>query len=273
MLVSGVKLKKLIMEKMKYYKSLFDLKNKITFVVGGSGLIGKEILLAHLSRGSKVVNFDIKKSNIKHQNLISKIIDLSDYKSSSETILELINQYGVPNIYINCSYPKTKDWAKNNFSSLTVKSYKMNIDIHLNSYVLISRLIAEKMTKKKQGSIILLGSIYGLVGQDLSIYKDTNMRENITYSIIKGGVINYTRQMASYYGPKNIRVNCLCPGGVLDKINVKNKNFIKNYKKKVPLGRLAKSREIAACCLFLSSEASTYVTGTTMVVDGGWTSI
>ena len=138
MLDSGVKLKKLIMKKMKNYKSLFDLKNKLTFVIGGSGLIGKEILLAHLTRGSKVINFDIRKSNIKHQNLISKIIDLSDYKSSAQKILELIDQYGVPNIYINCSYPKTKDWGKNNFSALTVESYKMNIDIHLNSYVLIS---------------------------------------------------------------------------------------------------------------------------------------
>lgn len=258
---------------MKYYKSLFDLKNRVTFVVGGSGLIGREILLAHLCKGSKVINLDIKKSNIKHKNLISKIIDLSDYKSSSQKILELIDQYGIPDIYINCSYPKTKDWVKNNFSALTAESYKMNLDIHLNSYVLISRLLAEKMKKKKQGSIVLLGSIYGLVGQDLSIYKNTNMRENITYSVIKGGIVNYTRQMASYYGPKNIRVNCLCPGGVLDKINSKNKNFIKNYKTKVPLGRLAKTREIAACCLFLSSNASTYVTGTTMLVDGGWTSI
>ena len=137
------------MKKMKYYKSLFDLKNKITFVVGGSGLIGREILLAHLSKGSKVINFDIKKSNIKHKNLIYKIIDLSDYKSSSHKILGLIDQYGVPDIYINCSYPKTKDWVKNNFSALTAESYKMNLDIHLNSYVLISRLIAEKMKKKK----------------------------------------------------------------------------------------------------------------------------
>ena len=90
---------------------------------------------------------------------------------------------------------------------------------------------------------------------------------------IVNSLINLTKQMASYYGKYNIRVNCICPGGVRDKINSKNKNFIKNYKKRVPLKRLAKPIEIASVNLFLSSEASSYIAGTAIIVDGGWTCI
>ena len=260
---------------IKDYKKKFDLQNKLAFVAGGLGYIGKEIVKALISMDCKVVVLDnFSKKNNKNENIYHEYMDLSKTSKLKKSFYKIIKKYGTADIFINASYPKTKDWKKNSFKEISLKSFETNVKIHLNSYIWCSKIIAEHMLKDKiNGSIINLSSIYGLVGQDLSIYKDTNMRENITYSIIKGGVINYTRQMASYYGPKNIRVNCLCPGGVLDKINVKNKNFIKNYKKKVPLGRLAKSREIAACCLFLSSEASTYVTGTTMVVDGGWTSI
>ena len=258
---------------MNYYKSLLDFRNKIVFVIGGSGLIGKEVIKGFISNKAKVINFDFSLSNNKRKNLFSQKLDLKNIENSIKVIKDSIKKYGTPAVFINCSYPKTHDWAENNFKSLSIKSYKENIDIHLNSYVLISRLIAEKMSIKKKGSIVLFGSIYGVVGQDLSVYKNTKMTENLTYSVIKGGISNYTRQMASYYGKNNIRVNCICPGGVLDKFNSKNRKFIKNYINKVPLKRLANKKEIAASTLFLSSKAASYITGSTLLVDGGWTAI
>ena len=124
---------------------------------------------------------------------------------------------------------------------------------------------------KKKGTIVQLSSIYGIVGQDLSIYLGTDMKESMSYSVIKGGINNLTRQMSSFYGKFNIRVNSLCPGGVKD--ISQNKLFIKSYNKKVPLKRLAQPSEIAMAALFLSSDASSYITGTMFMVDGGWTSI
>ena len=265
------------MKKVNYYKSLLDLKKSIAFVLGGSGLIGKEIVLALLSNGAKVVSFDIKSSKIKHSNFSSEIIDVRNIKNASKLILKVIKKTGTPKIFINCSYPKTNDWTQNNFKKISIESYKQNIDIHLNSYVLISRLVAEQMAKKKQGSIILFGSIYGIVGQDFSIYKNSKMTENLTYSAIKGGIVNNTRLMASYYGKYNIRVNTICPGGLKGNIaGVSNKQpekFIKQYSLQTPLKRMGKPEEIAASVLFLASDASSYITGTTFMVDGGWTAI
>ena len=103
------------------------------------------------------------------------------------------------------------------------------------------------------------------------------MKENMPYSIIKGGIINFTRQMASYYGRNNIRINTICPGGIKGLVkgvrNNQEKNFIKNYSNKVPLGRLANANEIAYPVLFLASDCSSYITGITLMVDGGWSII
>ncbi len=103
------------------------------------------------------------------------------------------------------------------------------------------------------------------------------MRENMSYASIKGGITNLTRQMASYYGIHNIRVNTLCPGGisghVAGKDDDQNPVFVKNYCKKTPLKRMGNPEEIAAVALFLASDAASYITGTTITVDGGWTAI
>ena len=134
------------------------------------------------------------------------------------------------------------------------------------------------MAKNKiKGSIVNLSSIYGLVGQDLEIYKGTDMEENLSYSVIKGGINNLTRQMSSYYGKVGIRVNAICPGGVINAEDKKylrtQKSFEKRYTDKVPLKRFARTDEVASAVIFLSSEASSYITGSLLTVDGGWTAI
>jgi NAD(P)-dependent dehydrogenase (short-subunit alcohol dehydrogenase family) len=127
------------------------------------------------------------------------------------------------------------------------------------------------------GSIIQLGSIYGILGQDLTVYESTEMHENMTYAAIKGGITNLTRLMASYYGQFNIRVNTLVPGGlsghVAGKNDIQNPVFVKQYSQKTPLKRLGRAEEIASAALFLAADAASYVTGTTLMVDGGWTAV
>lgn len=256
------------------YLDKFKITNRLVFVLGGQGLIGKEITRSMLDAGAKVVVLEKKKFKInkKKQNITFEKFDVSIPEKIEKQYYYLIKKYGVPDIFINSSYPKTRDWSSNSFQKIKYKSFAKNINIHLNSFSWLAKIVADSMVKsKKNGNIIQLSSIYGVVGQDLSIYLGTKMKESMSYSVIKGGINNLTRQMASYYGKYNIRVNAICPGGVSD-IN-HNKIFIKNYNRKVPLKRLAKNTEIASAILFLASDASSYMTGSMLMVDGGWTAI
>lgn len=259
------------------YKKKFDLKNKLAFVAGGNGYIGNEIVNGLVHMGCKVVVLDINKKK-RTNGAINEYMDLSKISNLEKNFLKVIQKYGVADIFINASYPKTKDWKKNSFEKIKLKSFEANMKSHLNSYIWCSKIMAENMVKNKvKGSIINLSSIYGLVGQDLEIYKGTKMEENLSYSVIKGGINNFTKQMSSYYGKFNIRVNAICPGGVInleDRKKLKTqKLFERNYIKKVPLKRFARTDEIASTAIFLSSDASSYITGILLAVDGGWTVI
>ena len=270
---------------MLNYLNKFSLKNKIAYVVGGLGLVGQEVSAAFTSAGAETIILDnnkkkakefINKINNKGYNLKYKYFNCEKVSNLNKDFSKILNQFKTPDIFINCSYPRTKDWNRNSFKAINLKSFQKNIDIHMNSFAWLARLSAESMLENNiGGSIIQLSSIYGIVGQDLTVYRGTNMQENMTYSLIKGGITNLTRQMASYYGKYNIRVNTLCPGGLeghVAETNIKQeKIFLKNYKNKTPMGRLGKANEVASAALFLASEASSYITGTTLLVDGGWT--
>jgi len=255
------------------YLNQFKNNKKTAFIVGGAGFIGREITLALLSSGAKVIVLDINKpKNIKKKNYFYYYFDCSNTQNLFKNYNKVVDKFGSPNIFINCSYPRTVDWPENSFKDISFPSYKKNLDIHLNSYAWLAKFAADSMVaKKKGGSIIQLSSTYGVVAQNMTIYKGTKMRDSMTYSIIKGGISNLSRQMASCYGEHNIRVNSICPGGVEAKSM--HPKFVKNYRSLVPLKRLAKTSDVASAALFLSSDAASYITGTDFLVDGGWTCI
>ena len=126
------------------------------------------------------------------------------------------------------------------------------------------------MSKQKSGSIVNMASIYGVLGADFSVYEGTTMTMPAAYSAIKGALINFTRYVASYFGPQQVRVNCVSPGGIFDN---QNDVFIENYCKKVPMRRLGIPEDISPAVAFLLSDDSKYITGQNIIVDGGWTSI
>jgi len=265
------------------YLKYFDLKRKKAFIIGGSGLLGIEVSNAMSQAGAKVFILDIKKPDIKKiknkKNIFYKYFDCSSTIQLDFNYNKILNECGVPDIFINCSYPTNKYWHLSNFQQVKLKNLRENINFHLNSFSWLARLTAEKMKSSKvKGSILQFGSMYGVVGQDLNVYKGVkSMRENMIYPIIKGGIIALTKQMASYYGQYNIRVNTISPGGILGHVKRTKKKqsntFVKNFKNKVPLKRLGNSTEIASAALFLSSNSASYITGINLVVDGGWTAI
>ena len=253
------------------------LHKKKIFIFGGSGLIGKSIVKIFLENSANIINLDVKKINIKNKKYKFFKFDVTDTKNLNLQLDTVIKNFGTPDVIVNASYPRTNDWPLNDFKNIKFNSLQQNVDIFLNSSAWISKFFADKMAIKKSGSIILLGSIYSKVGQNLDNYKGTKMRENFSYSIIKGGLDNATRQLASYYGRFNVRINNLCPGalkshvaGVSIKQNIK---FIEKFKTKTPLRRLGNSSEVANVALFLASNLSSYITGQSIYVDGGYTII
>ena len=161
---------------------------------------------------------------------------------------------------------------------ISFNTLKENIEKNLLPYSWLPKIFADIMKLNKiNGTIINIGSIYGVVGQNLNYYKNTKMKENMVYTLIKGALINHTKQMASYYGKYNIRFNIISPGGikwhVAGKSIKQDLNFIKNYIDNVPLKRMCKPSDVASASIFLSSDASNYITGANLLVDGGITSV
>lgn len=263
---------------MKNYWDQFNLKGKTAVVTGGAGLLGKAFIEGLSCFGAKTILADIdeKTGEIVSQDLGREgcetefiFMDIADEKSVDHCIQEVISRCGSIDIWINNAYPRTEDWGLA-FEKIPYASWRENIDRHLNGYCLCCQRVAEEMKKKRQGSLINIASIYGIVGPDFSIYEGTEMTMPAAYSVIKGGIVNFTRYLASYYGPYGVRVNTLSPGGLWAH---QPDTFVENYSKKTPLRRMGEVEDMIGAAIFLSSEASSYMTGHNLVVDGGWSAV
>jgi NAD(P)-dependent dehydrogenase (short-subunit alcohol dehydrogenase family) len=243
-----------------------NLKNKIIIVTGGSGLLGQEIVVNLRNKGAIAINADINVST-DLENFKLKF-DITSEKSIIDGVKKVINKFGEINGLVNNAYPRTKDWGAK-FENISYKSWKTNIDMQLNTIFLVVKHVIPELIRT-QGSIVNMASIYGLVGNDMNIYENTSINSVAQYSAIKGGVINFTRYLASYYGKKNIRINCVSPGGIFDN---QDETFVENYEKKVPIGRMGTPSDISPAVSFLISDEAKYITGQNLIVDGGFTII
>lgn len=243
-----------------------SLKDKIIIVTGGSGLLGKEIINNLLAKGAIAINADINvETNLEKATLN---VDITSEKSVIGAVKTVTDFYGKIDGLVNNAYPRTKDWGSK-FEDITYDSWRANVDMQMNTTFLFIQKIMPVLLKTK-GAIVNMASIYGVVGNDLTIYENTSIGTAAQYSAIKGGVINFTRYLASYYGKQGVRVNCVSPGGIFDN---QNPIFVANYEKRVPMGRMGNPDDIAPSVSFLLSDEAKYITGQNLIVDGGWTAI
>lgn len=244
-----------------------DLKDKIIIVTGGSGLLGTHILSKLNESKAVVINADISvKTN---DDLTNIYCDITDAESITNTIQSVYKRYGKIDGLVNNAYPRTRDWGVK-FEDIPYTSWQKNVDWQLNSQFLFCQQAVEIMKLAKSGSIVNMASIYGVLAPDFTVYDGTQMTMPAAYAAIKGGIINFTRYLASYCGIYGIRANCISPGGIFDN---QNPIFVKNYEHKVPLKRMGLPEDIAAPVAFLLSDDASYITGHNLVVDGGWTAI
>lgn len=243
-----------------------SLKDKIIIVTGGSGLLGKQIIKDLEDKGAIAINADINVVTDFEKNTLT--VDITSEESIVKAIKLVSNFYGKIDGLVNNAYPRTKDWGTK-FEDITYESWQKNVDMQMNTTFLFIQKIMPELLKTK-GSIVNMTSIYGVVGNDLTIYENTSINTAAPYSAIKGGVINFSRYLASYYGRQGVRVNCVSPGGIFDN---QHETFVANYEKKVPMGRMGNPDDIAPAVTFLLSNEAKYITGQNLIVDGGWTAI
>ncbi|MBI2067890.1 MAG: SDR family oxidoreductase [Deltaproteobacteria bacterium] len=243
----------------------FSLEGKVILISGGSGLLGSSLVSAFQEQGGRVIVFDLKEG--KSSTVCYYECDVTDAKSIQKAVQKAIKDEERIDVLVNSAYPHNRNWGKI-FEEISREDWSENVDGHLGGYFQLTQEVVREMKKQKRGSIIQVGSIYGMVGPDFSIYEGTSMTMPAEYAAIKGGLTTLTRYLATYLARFNIRVNMVSPGGIY---SGQPESFVKNYEKRVPLGRMATPEDICGAVLFLSSDAARYITGQNLAVDGGWT--
>ncbi|MBT5400368.1 SDR family oxidoreductase [bacterium] len=229
-------------------------------ITGSEGQIGRVLASKLIKLGYKVIGIDVV------DQVNSKIVyhraDITE-KSEIEAVLK---QYDEVSVLINNAGVS----AFTPFESRTEEEIDFVMDVNIKGNILMTQLVYDHFFKKsKKGSIINIGSIYGMVSGDMRIYGDGDRRTPEIYGASKAAVINLTKYFAAYMAPDNIRVNCISPGGIF---NNQDSNFVDKYSKKVPMNRMGNENELLSSFEYLISDSSSYVTGQNIVVDGGFTS-
>jgi len=243
------------------------LQNKVIIVTGGSGLIGKAIVADIYRKGGTAINADITFETDLDSGKLH--CDITDDNSIQKGIDVVVEHFGRLDGLVNNAYPRTKDWGVK-FEDIPGDSLRKNVDMQLNSTFVICQKAFETMKANKSGSIVNIGSIYGVGGPDFTVYEGTELTTPAAYRAIKGGTINFTRYLASYAGSSNVRVNCVSPGGIFDHQPV---SFVSNYEKRTPMKRMGTAEDVAPAVSFLLSDDAGYITGVNLMVDGGWSCI
>ncbi len=261
-------------------ENLFDLKGKVVIVTGAAGQLGTEYVRTLLNAGASVAAFDVKMDNprgrledINSDLLLKVTVDITRRESVEKGMEEVISLLGNPNILINNAAidapANASEQETGPFETYPESSWDIVIDVNLKGMFLCCQIIGGHMAKTGGGSIINISSIYGILSPDQRLYeyKEKPFFKPVSYSVSKSGVTNLTRYLATYWAKNSVRVNTLTIGGVF---NNQDKIFLENYAGKVPLGRMANQDEYNGAILFLSSDASSYMTGSNLIIDGGF---
>ncbi|NMB61267.1 MAG: SDR family oxidoreductase [Chloroflexi bacterium] len=267
---------------MSAVEDIFDLKDEVVLVTGAAGLIGSRFCKVLLEAHASVVAADLNVQKVndmiedwgENETRISGIeVDITS-SSSVKKLVEQVNiAFGHLDVLVHCAAldPKFDQDHKNDhrvsFEDFPLEMWQQALDVNLTGAFLCVQEAARVMKMQGKGNIILISSIYGLVGPDQRLYQEGSFKPPY-YSVSKAGILGLTRYVAAYYANSRIRINALTPGGIY---NNHNKDFAEAYSTRSIMGRMADISELDGALLFLASDASSYMTGANLVVDGGWT--
>ncbi len=267
----------------------FDLKDHVAVVTGGAGLLGSEFCRTVAEAGAAVAVVDLDQNAAKKVakeleqaggRAIGFGADITQPDAVRSLTTSILSEFTRLDILVNCAAldPKfdpaalAKGITPGNFEDYPLDQWNAALNVNLTGMFLITQACVKPMMEHgKKGSIINICSTYGLNGPDQRIYVNEGERvafKPVYYSVTKAGVLGFTKYLAAYYADTEIRINSLTPGGIF---NEHDEYFVKNYSAKTILGRMARKDEMNGALLFLASDASSYMTGSNLVVDGGWT--
>ncbi|WP_432799539.1 SDR family oxidoreductase [Poriferisphaera sp. WC338] len=257
---------------MQHAKDRFSLEGKTAIVTGGSGLYGQQITRGLAEAGTRTI---IASRNLAHISQFADELNADGFcahahqldQADPDSIRALFewstNHIGKIDILVNNAVSRPmKDWDDD------LSKFQDSIQTNLTGILEMTRVFGNHMAANKQGSIINIGSIQGMVGPDYSLYEGLNWNLPPDYYIHKGGMIQLTRFAAAKLGPNNVRANTISPGGFY---TGQNQTFVDRYNKRTFLGRMANQEDLMGAIIFLASDASSYITGSNLVVDGGYT--
>lgn len=254
----------------------FTLTDRVALISGGAGpQFGSSISEGLAEAGATVIT--ASRSLERNQAFADRLnrqgydahameLDITDPASIEALSHRVLDQFGRLDILVNSAVVG----RGGGFDDQTPEYWALSAQGNMVGLFTMCKAFIPSMTDQACGSIINISSIYGIVANDPSLYEGTDMKQPPDYTFVKSGMINFTRYLANYYGKQGVRANCICPGGYF---NHQPEPFVTNYTKRVPVGRMLENEDIKGAAVFLASDASMYVTGTTLVVDGGWTTL
>ena len=262
----------------------FNLNKRVALITGAGGLLGRQHAFAIAEAGGIPILCDIKETTSLAKEISDKfkvnsigiVSDITDEKSITELKKKLSIDFNQVDILINNASinPSVEDGklSKGQLKYFSLEQWNKEIAVGLTGSFICSKIIGEEMSLNKGGVIVNIASDLGLIAPDQRIYNEKDVNDSdkqfkpITYSVIKHGIIGMTKYLSTYWLGKNMRVNAFCPGGVY---NNQPEAFISKVKDLIPLGRLANVDEYRSAIQFLCSDASSYMNGSCLIMDGG----
>ena len=255
----------------------FSLKGRLALVTAGAGpLFGSSLSAGLAEAGATVITASRSlENNLRFADAMRSRgldvhgmqCDLCDMNSIRQLHDNLISNFGHLDILVNSALARDGH-AGGGFEEQTAAHCALSATGDFAGLFEICRQFIPGMVSRRKGAIINISSIYGVVSNDPQLYAGTDMKQPPTYNFVKAGMINFTRYLACYYGKQGIRANCISPGGYA---NHQPQPFVEQYESRVPIGRMLGDEDIKGAVVFLASDASEYVTGINLMVDGGWT--
>lgn len=254
---------------------LFDLDGRVAVVTGGMGQLGSVYTAGLVERGMRVAVFDVAAGDVP-EGARAYRVDVTDRVEIEAVLREVEAEWGVPHLLVNNaaldSPPDAPPEEVGPFETYPEASFDEVMDVNVKGVVLCCQVIGAAMADAGRGSIVNVSSVYGLLSPPQDLYEFRRSRgetffKPVAYSVSKSALLNLTRYLATYWAKAGVRVNTLTLGGIF---NDQPQEFLEAYGARVPLGRMAEPGEALGAVVFLASDASSYVTGANLVVDGGW---